>query len=171
MVKVLWMTGLSGSGKTTISSVLREKLEKLGKKVKILDGDDVRNTLHKHLGFTPQDIKQNNRLIVDLCKRHSKEFDFILVPIISPFRESREYARKELGLDFIEVFIKCSLKECIRRDVKGHYKKALSGEMENFIGISDNVPYEEPKSPEIIANTEKESVEESVEKILKSLAM
>lgn len=169
--KVLWFTGLSGSGKTTIALLLKEKLEKLNKKVKILDGDDVRKTLHKHLGFTPEDIKENNRLILELCLDSLNDFDYILVPIISPFRESRQNARNVLNELFIEVYIKCSLEECIKRDCKGHYKKALAGEIKNFIGIAKENPYEHPHNPEITIDTEKESIEESVAKILAYLKL
>ena len=166
MGKVLWFTGLSGSGKSTIANLFKEKLEAIGKKVKIFDGDDVRNTLHKHLGFTPEDIKENNRLIAGLCKAEMENYDFILVPIISPFKESRLNVRKELGKDFIEVYIKCSLEECVRRDVKGLYKKAFSGEIKNFIGVDSSVPYEIPENPHLILNTEKEALERAVNKLL-----
>ncbi len=164
--KVIWFTGLSGSGKTTIALALKSELEHLGKKVKILDGDEVRNTLHKHLGFTPEDIKENNRLITELCLDYLNSFDFILVPIISPFRESRVLARKALGSNFIELFIKCSIQACIERDVKGHYKKALNGEMKNFIGLSKENPYEEPENPEVTLETNKEKLSESIQKTL-----
>jgi len=167
--KVLWFTGLSGSGKTTIALELKKELESLNKKVKILDGDEVRTTLHRHLGFTPADIRENNRLITELCLDYSSNFDFILVPIISPFKDSRERARKILGNNFIELFVNCPLEECIRRDVKGHYKKALAGEIKNFIGVAKENPYEPPENAEIVIGTEKESIEHSVAKIIKYL--
>lgn len=166
MGKVLWFTGLSGSGKTTIALELKKDLENLGKKVKILDGDEIRNTLHKHLGFTPENIKENNLLITELCLSYIKDFDFILVPIISPFKESRKLAREALKSNFIELFIKCSIEGCIARDIKGHYKKALAGEIKNFIGIAKENPYEPPENPEITIETEKETPRESADKII-----
>lgn len=167
MAKILWFTGLSGSGKTTIALRLKEELEKQNFKIKVLDGDDVRNTLHKHLGFSPKDIKENNRLIVELCKENFRDFDFIIVPIISPFRESRMKARETFKDNFVEIFINCSIEECIRRDVKGHYKKAIAGEIKNFIGIAKEVPFEKPENPEVIICTERDSIEEGVQRIKK----
>ncbi len=164
MAKVLWFTGLSGSGKTTIAESLKEEFENKGKKVRIFDGDFVRNNLHKHLGFSEEDIKENNRLIADLCKQELNNCDYIFVPIISPFRESRESARNIFGKDFVEVFVNCSLEDCIKRDTKGLYSKAACGEISNMIGI--HVPYEAPENPEIELNTASESVEESVKKVL-----
>jgi len=169
MTKVLWFTGFSGSGKTTIATKLKDRLEKQGKKVRIFDGDDVRNTLHRHLGFTPQDIMENNRLIAELCLKHSSDYDYILVPIISPFKESRKMARELLKGGFIEVHVNCHLKKCIERDVKGHYKKALAGEIKNFIGIAKENPYEPPENPEIILDTFRETPSESVERLIKFL--
>src|SRR3989338_445100 len=122
--QVLWFTGLSGSGKSTIADKISEKLKNKGYSVKILDGDVVRNTLHRHLGFTKKDILLNNKLISGLALKYLKDYDIILIPIISPYRISRESARKLLGGCFAEVYIKATLKECIRRDVKGLYKKA-----------------------------------------------
>lgn len=165
--KVLWFTGLSGSGKTTIAELIQKKLEQLGKKVKIFDGDIVRKELHKHLGFTPEDIKENNRLISELCKKEIINSDYVLVPIISPFKESRKNARKIIGKNFYEIFVNCHLDECKKRDVKGWYSKVKNGEVNNFIGI--HIPYEAPENPEIILNTSKESIEESVEKLLRKV--
>jgi len=171
MAQVLWFTGLSGSGKTTIAENLKKKLESISKTVKILDGDDVRETLHKHLGFSPEDIMENNRLISDLCVSTIKDYDFILVPIISPFKESRKKARAQLKDFFTEVYIKCNLDACIKRDVKRHYKKALSGEIENFIGIAKENPYEPPENPELTLDTQLETLEDSIKKILKYLGL
>ena len=167
--KILWFTGLSGSGKTTISNEVKNYLEYEQNKVLILDGDDVRKRFHSHLGFTPEDILENNRLICEICLNEKEKYDFIIVPIISPFRESRVKARSLLGSNFIEVFLSCSIEECRKRDVKGLYKQALAGEIENFIGISKNTPYESPDNPEIILNTETETVQESLKKILSFL--
>lgn len=166
---ILWFTGLSGSGKTTIAENLKTRLEQQRKKVEILDGDAVRNTIHKSLGFTPEDIHENNRLLSLLAKEKAKTADIVLLPIISPFREDREKARTLLGKNFVEVFIDTSLQECIKRDVKGHYKKALSGEIKNFIGVAKENPYQPPSNPEIRIETSKMNLEESVQKILQYL--
>ena len=163
---ILWFTGLSGSGKTTIAEKLKVKLEQQGKKAEILDGDVVRATLHKNLGFKPEDIHENNRLLSILAEEKSEEADFVLLPIISPFQEDRQKARSLFGKSFVEVFIDASLEECIRRDVKGHYKKALAGKINNFIGIAKDNPYERPLNPEITLETSKMSIEDSVKKIL-----
>ena len=137
--KVLWFTGLSGSGKTTIANLLIENFR--GRKIsyEVFDGDEVRKRFHGHLGFTKEDIIENNRLIIELCKKFYGKVDFILVPIISPFKISRENARKEFGSNFIEIFFDCPYNECKKRDVKGHYKQAEIGELKNFIGL--HIPY------------------------------
>jgi len=166
----LWFTGLSGSGKTTIADKASEELIKAGKKVVIFDGDVVRNSIHKDLRFTPDDIRENNRKIALLCRSKTGLYDFILVPIISPFRESRDYARNLLAPFFIEVYVKADLSECIKRDVKGLYKEALSGLIENFIGVSPETPYEEPNNYEICLDTVNENVDESVSKLLDYLS-
>lgn len=168
--KILWFTGLSGSGKTTIANKLIDQLETADKKVMLIDGDNIRNTHHKNLKFTPDDIKENNRLIALRCKENIGKYDVIIVSIISPFRESRKYAREILSPHFLEVFIKADLQECIRRDVKGLYKRALAGEIENLIGVSPQTPYEEPASPEIAVDTEYEQIAESVDKIMNLFA-
>ena len=163
MTKVLWFTGLSGSGKSTIAELLTKEFKILGREYKIFDGDDVRKRLHKHLGFTPEDIKENNRLIVELCRNEFGKADFIVVPIISPFKESRAYARRVFKENFVEIYVNCSFEECRRRDIKGLYAKAERGEIENFIGM--HVPYEAPENPEIEINSMKEKPEESAKKI------
>jgi len=155
-------TGLSGSGKTTIACILCKELEAVGKRVMVIDGDVIRNTHHKNLSFSPEDIRENNRLIAMICQTNLGEFDYILVPIISPFRESRALARGILGSSFIEVFINADLEVCISRDVKGLYRKRI----DNFIGVSENTPYEKPLNPDISIDTEKNDVSVSVYKIL-----
>ena len=161
--KVIWFTGLSGSGKSTIANSLKEKLEFFGKSVIIVDGDIVRNSFNKHLGFSREDIRENNSIISEICKEHQNKFDYILVPIISPFKEDRQMASALIGEDFIELFINSSLEVCKERDVKGLYKKAVAGEIENFIGIS--APYEAPENPNISVKTDEESLDESIDKI------
>lgn len=168
---VLWFTGLSGSGKTTIAQHLSKELQDLKKTVAIFDGDIVRSQFHKHLGFTPEDIKENNRLIAQLCLKNISSFDYIIVPIISPFSSSRELARKAIGSSFIEVYIQTSLEECIRRDVKGLYAKALRGKIPNFIGIDPNIPYQPPLSPEITINTTQTSPSQAISLILGKIGL
>ena len=164
--KVIWFTGLSGSGKTTIALELRKKLESLGNKVEILDGDVVRDTLHKDLGFSREDIRENNRLIAELAKERAANNDFVLVPIISPYKEDRTMVRLIVGENFKELFINASLDECIRRDTKGLYKKALAGEINNFIGVAESNPYEIPDSPDIKLETQQISLNESVNQLI-----
>jgi len=167
---VLWFTGLSGSGKTTISIALKKELENIGKVVDILDGDVVRKMLHSNLGFSREDIRENNKLIAELAKKRLNTCDFILVPIISPYRQDRIMARNVIGNDnFIELFVKTPVEECIVRDPKGLYKKALSGKIENFIGISDSNPYEEPDCAEIEVDTSTYLPEEVVRNIFRYL--
>lgn len=150
---ILWFTGLSGSGKSTLANALAQRLGREGCKVRVIDGDDVRRLTHQHLGFTPEDIRENNRLILELCIKLLPEFDFILVPVISPFEQTRQNARQKLGKSYHEVYVKCSLDEVFRRDAKGLYQKALKGEIDYFIGIDPRVPYEEPSSPELVLDT------------------
>ena len=164
MGKVIWFCGLSGSGKTTIASGLKRELKKNHRTVKIIDGDDVRDKLHKHLSFTPDDIRENNRLISIMCQDMKDNYDYILVPVIAPFQDARNSARKKIGADFIELFINAGLDECIRRDEKGYYKKAFNKDIRGFIGIE--TPFEPPIKAEIMVDTKADKVSESVHKIL-----
>jgi adenylylsulfate kinase len=169
MGTVLWFTGLSGSGKTTIADALERALIDDKNKVAILDGDVVRTTLHKNLGFSREDIRENNRLIAELAKEKQKENDFVLVPIISPYREDREIARRMIGEGFVEVYINCSLDECRKRDPKGLYKKVDKGEIKNFIGVAESNPYEAPTNPDVELRTGECTAEECVQDILRFL--
>lgn len=168
---VIWFTGLSGSGKTTIALKLKRELELNGKKVLIIDGDDIRNSRHKRLGFSRDDIRENNKQVVELAKKQIRDYDFILVPKISPNREDRKMARSIIGQNFIELFTNSPLKKCIERDVKGLYKKALSGEINDFIGVSESNIYEMPNSHDLEINTDKLGISESVEKLINFLAI
>jgi len=170
MGKVIWFTGLSGSGKTSIAKAIAKRLKTAGKKVKILDGDDVRKIKHKHLGFSRKDIRENNRLVAGMAKAAAGHADFVLAPIISPYKADRKMARKIIGDDFIELYINAPLEECIKRDAKGLYKKALNGEIENFIGISPNSPYQPPKTPDFEVNTADFSLRENAKKVFDLLA-
>src|SRR5919109_270049 len=166
---VIWLTGLPGSGKTTIAKALHPKLKELGFKVELLDGDIVRKELSPELGFTKQDREMHARRVVYLSKLLSRNGIISIVCLISPYREFRRYARSEANMNnnFYEVYVKCSLETCIRRDPKGLYKKALSGEIKDLTGLQD--PYEEPENPEISVDTERQTVEESANVILKSV--
>ena len=164
MGKVIWFCGLSGSGKTTIASGLKRELKKNNRTVKILDGDDVRDKLHRHLSFTPDDIRENNRLISIMCQDMKDNYDYILVPVIAPFQDARDSARKKIGADFLELFVNAGLDECIRRDEKGYYKKAFNKDIRGFIGIE--TPFEPPINAEIVVDTKVEKVSESIHNIL-----
>ena len=166
---VIWLTGLSASGKTTIALQLATKLRQHDFKVELLDGDAIRNELSADLGFSRQDRREQIRRVVYLCKLLSKNGITCLVSVISPYRDLRNLAREEIRKvsPFIEVFVKCSLESCIKRNPKGLYKKALSGEISNFTGLQD--PYEEPLSPDVMVNTDSETVEECVDKIISAI--
>ncbi len=159
----LWFTGLSGAGKSTLAKRLEEELTARGYRVEVVDGDEFRTRLSKGLGFSKEDRLENLSRISYVCKLLSKHGVIAIAAAISPYREAREKARAE-NPHFIEIYVKCSLEELIRRDVKGLYAKALKGEIKQFTGISD--PYEEPENPEIVVESDKETPEESVRKIL-----
>ena len=167
--KVAWFTGLSGVGKSTIAQRTAELLTERGHRVLVLDGDAVRESLHRHLGFNPDDIRENNRLMVGLCQDRVTDYDYILVPMISPFHDSRANARERLGQGFFEVYVSASLDEVRRRDPKGLYRKASAGELSNLIGVSPEVPYEPPESPELALDTEQMDAEACATKLAESL--
>lgn len=162
----IWLTGLSGSGKSTIAERLYEELRRRGRKVEVLDGDVVRTNLSKGLGFSKEDRDTNIRRIAFVCNLLTRHGAAVISAAISPYREVRDEARKLIG-DFVEVFVDCPLDELVKRDVKGLYAKALRGELPNFTGVSD--PYEAPLNPEVTVCTHLEQVEESVAKVLAKL--
>lgn len=162
----LWFTGLSCAGKTTISQLVEKDLRSRSLKVEILDGDIVRTNLSKGLGFTREDRDANILRIGFVSKLLSRNGVIVIVAAISPYREARDKVRNEIG-NFIEVFVNAPLDECIRRDVKGLYKKAIAGEIKHYTGIDD--PYEEPEHPEITVNTAEETAEESALKVVRTL--
>jgi len=153
--QVAWMTGLSGAGKSTIARRVAEALEADGQRVLVLDGDAVRSTVSPSLGFSREDIHENNRRFVTLCQESMPDYDFLLVPKISPFREHRAETRRELGSAFVEVYVHASLDEVSRRDPKGLYKKAREGVLTDLIGIAPEVPYEAPDHAEVVLDTDK----------------
>lgn len=159
----LWMTGLSGAGKTTLALALEKELRARNLRVERLDGDVVREGLTRDLGFSKEDRDKNIERVTFVARLLSRNGVAVLAAFISPYRQARDRARRETT-HFIEVYVKASLETVIARDVKGMYKKALAGEIRNFTGISD--PYEEPLAPEITIESDTESVEQSVARIL-----
>ena len=159
----VWFTGLPSSGKSTLARLLETEIVKRGQHVEVLDGDEVRLRLSKGLGFSKEDRDENIRRISYVANVITRCGSVAITCAISPYRSLRQEARNEIG-NFVEVFVECNLDECIKRDVKGLYKKALSGEIKNFTGISD--PYEEPENPEVKVNTAVESEQESLTKII-----
>ena len=155
------------SGKSTLARALEQQLRSMEHQVEVLDGDEVRTRLTKGLGFSKADRDENIRRIAYVAKLLTRVGAVAIVAAVSPYREIRDEARAEIG-NFIEVSVRCSLEECMRRDVKGMYAKALSGEIPNFTGVSD--PYEPPMRPEVTVDTESEDVKESLAKILQTLS-
>ena len=166
----LWFTGLSGAGKSTIAELVGGELEKNEQKVEYLDGDVVRTHLSKGLGFSKKDRDTNIERIGWVASRLTRHGAAVLVSAISPYEETRRHARQmvEDHGDFVEIYVKASVEECARRDVKGLYEKAFAGEIKEFTGVSD--PYEEPVDPELRIDTELHEPGESARIVLGKLA-
>ncbi|MCB0218440.1 MAG: adenylyl-sulfate kinase [Chrysiogenetes bacterium] len=160
----LWFTGLSGSGKSTISHEVEKRLRALGMKVEVLDGDVVRTHLSKGLGFSKEDRDINIRRIGWLCEVLTRNNVVAIAAAISPYRAIREEVRSMVGEGFMEIHVAAPVETCEERDVKGLYKKARAGEIPNFTGVSD--PYEPPTNAEVTCETHNETLEESVQKVL-----
>ncbi len=163
----LWLTGLSGAGKSTLAQAVGLDLRHHGIQVEILDGDEVRQNLSKGLGFSREDRDANIRRIGYVATLLTRNGVAVITAAISPYRAVRDEVRREIGR-FVEVYVRASLDECIRRDTKGLYRKALAGEVPQFTGVSD--PYEEPLSPEIVVDTERETVAESAARVIRRLS-
>lgn len=162
----IWFTGLSGAGKSTLSEAVEKRLKQHGRNVEILDGDIVRTHLSKGLGFSREDRDTNIKRIAFVCSLLTRNGVACISAAIAPYRAAREWARQEIG-KFVEVYVKCPLEVCRERDVKGLYKLVDEGKIKNFTGIDD--PYEEPEHPELVIETDKETVEESVNRIFAKL--
>ena len=162
----VWFTGLSGSGKTTINDALIEKLRERGVKLEVLDGDIVRTNLTKGLGFSKEDRDENVRRIGFVSNLLTRNGVIVLVAAISPYRAIRDEVRERIG-DFVEVYVSTPVEVCEERDVKGLYAMARSGKIKQFTGVSD--PYEAPLNPEVNCETHKETLEESVNKVISKL--
>ncbi len=160
----LWFTGLSGAGKSTLAQYLTPKLLELGKKVEVLDGDEVRENLSKGLGFSKEDRDTNIRRIGYVANLLSRNGAVAITAAISPYSSVRDEIREMTKADFVEVYVECALEVVEERDTKGLYKKARAGIIKNFTGISD--PYEAPTNPEISVNTGTQTIEESGEQVL-----
>ena len=166
----LWFTGLSGAGKTTLAGFVEQDLRARGLSVEVLDGDEIRTNLSKGLGFSKEDRDTNIRRIGYVCRLLSRNGVAAISAAISPYREVRDEVRRLIeadGATFIEVYVKCPIEVLAERDVKGLYKKALAGELKGFTGVSD--PYEEPLAPEVLIESNRETVESSVTKIIREL--
>ena len=164
----LWLTGLSGSGKSTIAVELEHALIENKHQAYILDGDNIRHGLNKNLGFSPEDRTENIRRIGEVAKLFTEANIITIAAFVSPYREDRDNVRKLLGHgEFVEIYVKCSIEVCETRDTKGLYKKARAGEVKDFTGIS--APYEEPLNPELTIDSSMLSVEESTRSILNYL--
>lgn len=165
---MLWFTGLSASGKSTLANHLSREMHKAGIHCYVLDGDNIRHGLNKNLGFSPEDRKENIRRIGEVAKLFVDAGLIVMSAFISPYREDRASARRLLKEDeFIEVYVKCALTECEKRDPKGIYRKARAGQIKDFTGIS--APYEEPERPEIVLESDRQTPDECVAAIFQYL--
>jgi adenylylsulfate kinase len=162
---VIWFTGLSGSGKSTLAHSVEEELHNLNYRTFVLDGDNVRHGLSSNLNFSDDDRKENTRRIGEVAKLMMESGVIVMAAFISPFKKDRNLIRQLLPQgDFIEVYCKTGLEVCESRDVKGLYKRARAGEIKNYTGI--NSPYETPNNPELVVDTENESLKESIAKVI-----
>jgi adenylylsulfate kinase len=162
----IWLTGLSGAGKSTLARLIERRLRELDRNVEVLDGDVVRTHLSRGLGFSRTDRDTNIKRIAFVCNLLTRNGVVSIAAAISPYHEARGWARKEIG-NFVEVYVKCPLDVCRQRDVKGLYKQVEEGKIKGFTGVDD--PYEEPDHPELVIETDKETIEESVTHIFARL--
>ena len=165
---VVWFTGLSASGKSTIAHTLEKILFEKGIKVYVFDGDNIRHGLNSDLGFSPEDRRENLRRIAEVSKLFVDAGLIVLACFVSPYRKDREYIKQIIGKeDFIEIYVKCPVEVCEKRDPKGFYKKAKAGIIKGYTGV--DAPYEEPENPDLIIESDKLSPEESAKKVYEFL--
>lgn len=165
---VIWFTGLSASGKSTIAHHIEKKLFQGGIRVYVFDGDNVRHGLNSDLGFSDYDRKENIRRIVEVARLFVDAGVVVLAAFITPLGEQREFIKKSFGdIKFMEVYVKCDIEECVRRDPKGLYEKARAGVIKNYTGVSS--PFEEPRNPDVVIDTREMGIEEAVTKVLDCL--
>lgn len=162
----IWFTGLSGAGKSTLSEALTRHFQARGRNVEVLDGDEVRTHLSKGLGFSREDRDTNIKRIAYVCKLLTRNGALCISAAIAPYREARAWARQEIG-NFVEIYVRCPLEVCRERDVKGLYKLVDEGKIQHFTGVDD--PYEEPENPDLVVDTSKQTIDESVASILAKL--
>ncbi len=164
---VVWLTGLPGSGKTTIAKLVQRELGRRGRKTELLDGDEVRTWLSPNEGFSREDRERHLRRVAHVCQLLARNGIVVLASFVSPYRSTREYARNTIG-NFVEVYVKCSLETAMKRDPKGLYRKASQGKIGNMTGVQD--PYETPTTPELTVETDTSTPESSARKVLNALA-
>jgi adenylyl-sulfate kinase len=162
----IWFTGLSGAGKSTLSEIIEKRLRDRGRNVEVLDGDIVRTHLSKGLGFSREDRDTNIKRIAFVCGLLTRNGVVCISAAIAPYHDAREWARNEIG-NFVEIYVKCPIEVCRQRDVKGLYKLVDEGKLKGFTGVDD--PYEEPENPELVVETDKETVDESIARIFAKL--
>ena len=166
--RTVWLTGLSGAGKSTVARLVAAELRARGERVEVLDADPVRRLLCADLGFSREDRETNARRIAFVADLLSRNGVTAIAAVISPYRHARAHARDLLGERFVEVYVKASVEVCARRDPKGLYRRAFAGELTHFTGVSD--PYEEPRDPEIVLDTERQTPQQSAAAVLAFLA-
>ncbi len=165
---LLWFTGLSGSGKSTLAHSVEARLHEMGIRSYVLDGDNVRTGLNKDLGLSPEDRKENIRRVAEVAKLMVDAGLLVFAAFITPYRESRQFIRETMkGWPYFEIYVKCSIDTCIKRDPKGLYQRAFKGEITGMTGIS--APFEEPDCPDLIVETDRISLDEAVERVINFL--
>ena len=169
MSKILWFTGLSGTGKSTLSKILNRKLLQLNFKVKIIDGDDFRKKNKNNNNFSKNNIIKNNLSIINYVKKIQNKYDFILIAVISPLVKTRNIARMKFGRNYYEIYVKCKIKTLEKRDTKKLYAKAKKNIIQNLIGYNSNIKYELSKYKRIIINTDKLSKIKSIKTIFEKI--
>ena len=162
---VIWFTGLSGAGKSTLAEAFATELRRTGKRVTVIDGDAIRQSRKRPLGFSREHILQNGRDIIEACQQEAAQHDFVLVAVITPFAQTRHDARAAIEPNYFEVYVATSVEICAKRDAKGLYAKASRGELLNLVGVSESIPYERPRDSDLVVDTASVSVEEARDRV------